>query len=395
MAPLIRGSRSGNGHCHPKLAASAFAFVKELEGFSYELSGLDHVWDVLFPDKAERWDHLHINKYENTFYITHVCNGDGLEVKPGKAVRPADSMSSSSSQAGDLDQLEAGWEPLLTSARRWLRVARKDWIGANRRVQLEYPLRNRYGVIPHALVRASLLDAYRLDEELGKRKTLKLVRLVEDGFFLKDENTVVSSMTAADYFRYCRIAYIAGRRKGEMVDASLSGSEMYRRYADGRHEGLLDIDPDSEQEFADWIDGAHSKRVAGGHPWEIKRGGNTTHIDLVASRPSPYRHDGFRIELQGDSIGRMAETMRMFLAIHKAGLPISIADPEGVRKRLLALDKIGIIPSFASLHGANRHFSPDQDVFDVMSYDAMGRYKLRAGPFVTWEPLPLLKPRGT
>jgi hypothetical protein len=29
---------------------------------------------------------------------------------------------------------------------------------------------------------------------------------------------------------------------------------------DGRHEGLLDIAPDSPQEFADWLDGVHPKR---------------------------------------------------------------------------------------------------------------------------------------
>lgn len=395
MATIFRGLRGRNVHFNLKLATSAYAFMKELESFSYELSVRDHVWDVLFPGKGERWDYLHINKYENTFYVTRVCNGDGLEVEPGKAVRPTDSPSSLFSETGDPGQLEAMWEPLITSARRWLQVVRKDWIGANRRVQLGYPLSERYGVIPHALIRATLPDAYRIDEELGKGKTLRLVRLVEGGFFSKDENTIVSTMTAADYFRYCEIAYIAGRRKGEMVDESLSGKEMYRRYADGRHEGLLDIDPDSEQEFADWIDGTHPKRGARGHPWEIKRGGNTTHIDLVVSRPSPHRHDGFRIELRSESIGRMAETLRMFLAIREAGLHISLADPGGVRKRLLALDSIGIIPSFASLHRANQHFRPDQDVFDVMYYNDLGRYKRRVSPFVTWEQLPILKPIGT
>jgi len=30
-----------------ELTASTFAFVKELGGFSYELSALDRVWDIL------------------------------------------------------------------------------------------------------------------------------------------------------------------------------------------------------------------------------------------------------------------------------------------------------------------------------------------------------------
>lgn len=164
---------------------------------------------------------------------------------------------------------------------------------------------------------------------------MAFVRLVEDGFFLKAENTEAPTMTAADYFKYCRIACIAGKRDDETVNASLSGREMYGIYADGRHEGLLEIDPDSEQEFADWIDGTHPRRTVGGHPWEIKRGGNTTHIDLSVSRPSPYRKEGFKVELRAESTGRLAETPRIFLAIHEAGLPISIAHPEAVRKRLL------------------------------------------------------------
>jgi hypothetical protein len=200
-------------------------------------------------------------------------------------------------------------------------------------------------------------------------------------------------MTAADYFQYCRIAYIAGKRKGETVDKSLSGREMYSRYADGRHEGLLEIDPDSEQEFADWLDGKHPKRGAGGHPGEIKRGGNTTHIDLIVSRPSMYRSEGFKVELHGESIGRMAETIRMLLAIHAANLPISIANPAGVRKRLLAQDNIGIIPVYASLHRANQHFGQDKGVFDVMHFDGLGRFKRRIVPFITWESLPILRPK--
>lgn len=377
-----------------KLTASVYALVKELGDFSYELSVLDHVWNILFPNKGEKWQHLYVNKYKHTFYITHVDGGGGsLEVEQKKGVRAMDFRGAPYYSVENHGKLAKVWETLIESARKWLKVARKDWIKANKRVQVEYPLRHRYGVAPHALIRASLPDVYRLDKELGKGRTRKLVRLVEDGFFLKKDNTEVSSMTADDYFQYCRIAYLAGKRKEETIDESLSGREMYSRYADGRHEGLLEIDPASEREFADWIDGKHPKRKRGGHPWEIKRGGNITHIDLTVSRSSPYRQEGFKVELRGESVVRMVETMSMFLAIHEAKLPISIANPDGVRKRLLAQDNIGFIPSYASLHRADQHFSRDEDVFDVMYFDDLGRFKRRMTPFVTWEPLPILKPR--
>ncbi len=366
-------------------------FVQELADFSFELSVLDRVWNLLFPDEREKWQHLHVNKYQNEFYITHV-NGEsgGLKVEPKKVVEPMRDFSPRWAQ--NHHHLDETWTPLIMFAHKWMKVIRKDWIKANKRIQAEYPLQYRYGMAPHAVIRASLSDIYRLDRELGKIRTRKLVRLVENGFFLKNDNTEVATMTANDYFEYCRIAYIAGKRKEDMIDPSLSGREMYSRYADGRHEGLLHIDPDSEQEFADWIDGTHPKRSQGGHPWEIKRGGNTTHIDLSVMRPSLYQKTGFKVELRGESIGRMAETIRMFLAIQEAGFPISIANPEGVRKRLLAQDNIGIIPSYASRHRANQHFGRDEEVFDVMHYDDFGRFKRRITPFIRWEPLPILKP---
>jgi hypothetical protein len=378
-----------------ELSTYAFDFVKELGEYVCELSGSDRIWNILFPDAGEKWHHLHVNRYQNTFYITHV-NGDssGLEVEPKKAVRAMDPMGIPSSRwTENHDQLDETWGPLIEFARKWMKVIRKDWIKANKRIQAAYPLQYRCGIAPHALVRDSLPHVYRLDKKLGKARARKLVRLVEDGFFHKPANTEVSAMTANNYFQYCRIAYLAGKRNDDAVDPSLSGREMYSRYADGRHEGLLDIDPASEQEFAEWIDGTHPKRGQGGHPWEIKRGGNTTHIDLSVSRPSLYRKEGFKIELRGESMGRMVETMRMFLAIHEAGLPISIANPEGVRKRLLAQDNIGIIPSYDPLHRANQHFGRDEDVFDVMHYDDLGRFKRRITPFITWEPLPIFKPR--
>ena len=355
---------------------------------------VDRVWDILFPVKEKQWHHLHVNKYKQTFYITHI-NGDGgtIEVELKKDVQILDSIGTRSSSIENHGQLTVIWATLIKSAHKWLKTATKDWIKTNKRIQVEYPLHQRYGIAPNTLIRNSLPDIYQLDKELGKNATRRLVRLVEDGFFLTTKNTKVSSMTAADYFQYCKIAYIAGKRKEETIDNSLSGQEMYSRYADGRHEGLTDIDPISEQEFADWIDGKHPKRNHGGHPWEIKRGGNTTHIDLTVLRQPSYQQGGFKIELRGESIGRMVETMRMFLAIHDANLPISIANPESVRKRLLAQDNIGIIPSYVSLHRANQHFSQDKNVFDVMYYDAIGRFKRRITPFIIWDPLPIIKPR--
>lgn len=377
------------------LTISTYNLLQELDDFSYSMSSSDRVWNILCPSGSNHWHHLRVSRYRETFYLSHINGNSGtLEIEPGQEVRVLSAAEYASCRGLNRGRTAAAWELLLTSASAWLKVVRKDWIKANRRVREEYPLSDRYGIVPHAIIRASLPDIYRLDTELDKESTQEFLRLVEDGYFNKAEYTEMATMTAADYFNYCRIAYLGGKRDDENVDVSLSGREMYARYADGRHEGLLDIDPESADEFAAWIDGKHPQRTVGGHPWEVKRGGNTTHIDLTVSRPSPYRKEGFKVELRAESTSRQAEMLRMALSLHNAGLPFSIAEPEAVRNRLLAEDNIGIVPAYSSRHRANQHFQSSDDVFDVMHYNDLGRFKRRITPFITWKPLPLLKPKN-
>ena len=371
-----------------------YDFISLLKRFDYTLSGRDHTWKVLFPDKSGKWHYLFISKYRETFFI-HYINGDNdsLEIELDKSVKIRDSAFGDARTFYPEEESIEVWVELILSAQRWMKKAEKDWIKTNKQILEEYPLNYRTGTVPASIIRASLSDIYRLDKELGKRKVKQFVKLVEDGYFYNMDHGTVDAMSASKFLEYCKIAYIAGARKDEQIDSDLSGREMYQRYADGRHEGLLDIDPDSEHEFADWIDGKHPKKSGGGHPWEIKRGGNTTHISLYVRRPSYYQKEKFVVELNGPALTRLAETVRMFLAIHQASLPITISNPESIRKRLLGQDNIGIVPVYSSQHRANQEFGEEEDVFDVLHYDNLGRYKRRITPFIRWESLPVLKLR--
>lgn len=376
-----------------KFEDNVYTLIDELEYFDYHINSIDHIWDILFLDKKEKWNHLCVTKYQEVYYIG-LIDGDltTLEVQNKKSITEAASFGRSTFDCHSEDSSSA-WNFLIISALNWLKLVKKDWIKANKMAQEHYPLNRRLGFAPNTLVRASLSDVYRIDQELGKSKTKKFIHLVESGYFRDEKNTIRSSMTANDFFAYCKIAYAAGQRKEDTVNDEQSGRAMYQRYADGRHEGLLEIDSDSATEFADWIDEKHPKRERGGHPFEIKRGGNTTHIDLCVSRPSYHQKEGFTVRLRGSAISRLKETICMFLAIYDTGLPITIADPESIRKRLLAQDNIGIIPCYNSLHRANQYFREDQSVYDVLHYDDFGRYKTRMKPFITWDPLPILKPK--
>lgn len=373
-------------------ASNFYSFIEELKDFEYTMSSSDRIWDIIFFSQPKKWHRIRVSKYKETFYIFDIHDDlSTLEVELHKSVKQASSFSHSPFSRIEEDDIPA-WNKLIIAARKWLKLTKKNWIKTNQQVNISYPLKYRKGIVTNSVVRASLSDLYRIDKALGARKMKKFIKLVETGYFFRKENSTLDSMTANDFFKYCKIAYIHGQEKNDHIDENLSGREMYKIYADGRDEGLLDIDPDSETEFADWIDGKHPKKSTGGHPWEIKRGGNTTHISLYVSRPLYGFKEGFEICLCGESIGRLKETLCMFLGIHEEGLPITISSPEGTRKRLLAQDNIGIVPCFHSLHRANQSFYEHEDVYDVLYYDDFGRYKRRITPFIAWEPLPVLKP---
>lgn len=379
-----------------RIQESVYRLLEEMDGFQYDAVGLDRVWDLVFPDSIGQWRWVRVTHYREAYFLFHV-DGDapGLEARPGREVTSMTSLGKPGGQEASRDPVDA-WEPLIEAMRKRLPRVRRDWIKANREAVDGYPLDRRRGILPHIVARESLPDMYRIDRELGTEACKAFIDLVESGHFHREENVIAPALSAREYFRYCKLAYVAGKRPDEEVDQSMSGRAMYRRFADGRHEGLLDIDEESTGEFGDWIDGKHPKRSTGGHPWEIKRGGNTTHVDLAVYRP-PGGKDGFHIELIAPALGRLAEAVRMLLAIHARRLPITIDDPEGIRKRLLAQDNIGIVPRHETLHRAAQDFDKNRSVYDVMHYADLGRYKRRLTPFIAWDPLPLLvpKPDGT
>ncbi|HEU5281723.1 MAG TPA: hypothetical protein VFU82_07090 [Gammaproteobacteria bacterium] len=369
-----------------------YSFIAEIKNFSYTISYKDKNWDIIFLDQKNKFQRIYITHSYDDYYISDIDGGlCTLEVKQNYSVKVAQSFGARPFQDFSHDPATR-WDALITSARHWLKKIEKDWIKVNKGICKTYPLNRRYGIVPHSIIQASLHDIYRIDHDLGKRGKKKFIQLVEDGYFLDEKNTIRREMSANDFFEYCKIAYIAAKRKEDHFDEDMMGRAMYQRFADGRHDGLLDIDPASSEEFAEWIDGAHAKKGLGGHPWEIKRGGNTTHIDLCVSRPQSDQRAGFIVTLKGHSIGRLKETISMFLAIHQSGLPITIDDPVGIRKRLLGEDNIGIVPFHCSLHRANQRYPDFQDVYDVLHFDDLGRYKTRVASFATWEPLPVFRP---
>jgi hypothetical protein len=364
-------------------------FLNFLEEFEYELLVSDHIWSVIFSEKR-KWYHLCITKYREKYFINQInSNNCSLEISPDE-VKEAEFFGMNCIGKGNPASI---WKPIIITALDWLKIVKNNWIRANEIIHKGYPFKYRFGIIPNSIVRCALpTTLFRVDEDLGKEKCQKFINLVEGGHFFNDQHELIKSLTANKYFEYCKIAYIAAQREGEIVDANLSGRKLYEQFADGRHEGLLNIDGDSEEEFESWIDYKHPERIHGGHPWEIKRGGNTTHINLSVMKKSQVKGAPYVVQIRGEAINRLEEAIRMFLALYEASYPISIVNPDKIRMRLLGQDNIGIIPLHIVSHRANQLFNEKDDVFDVIYYEEIK--KLGISSFITWRPLPILKPRN-
>jgi hypothetical protein len=122
--------------------------------------------------------------------------------------------------------------------------------------------------------------------------------------------------------------------------------------ADNRHEGLLDLPLNDPEAFAEW----HKNRVGGGHPWEICRGGNSTHISLYVMSSG----GGWQLCLSGFSTTRVVETAKMAIALFERGVPFVLAMKEEMLQMLTGRDFVGIVPDDVGL-GYNHEEFPAED----------------------------------
>lgn len=144
----------------------------------------------------------------------------------------------------------------------------------------------------------------------------------------------LSAMTSGLYFNACKLGYAANQYEGA---EDLPAKELYLKHADGRDDGLLELDEASAEAFETW---SFDRKQQGGHPWEVCRGGNSTHISLYVIHDA----QGWSFRLAGSSIGRSVETVKFFLALTEQGYPVSLSDGKEILAMLKGEDYIGIVP---------------------------------------------------
>lgn len=187
------------------------------------------------------------------------------------------------------------------------------------------------------------------------------------------------SMTANDFFRFCAMGYAENKYNG----CDKTPKEQYYLHADGRDEGLKDLDPDDPEAFHAWL---HDYSHGGGHPWEVCRGGNSTHVSL---RPMDDK-DGYFLYLDGDAWNRTIETVKFYLALTRAGIPVYLIEAHTLADRLAEKEWIGIVPDGVMPAYCESWF-PNEHIIDYMNLPYDDREKFL--PFCVWydeEPIMLV-----
>ena len=193
----------------------------------------DRKWDCFYlPVKREgKLISLHfwIMEYERKFYI-FLGREDRFDVKKGK------------------NKIEGIYKTILLEALRFWKKYKKN------KILIEKTL-------PYDVRTGKIIGKYLLSKIMSKEERLKLER---DYMKNQKKKEIGKQISLNDYLNVAAICYKAAYRK---ECKNLSPIKMYKKWADGRDNGLLNIrNKDSKKEFAEWL---KTEAYGGGHPFEI------------------------------------------------------------------------------------------------------------------------------
>lgn len=117
-------------------------------------------------------------------------------------------------------------------------------------------------------------------------------------------------------------------------------------------------------------------------PWEVCRGGNSTHIDCFVHQDA----HGYYLVVAGLAETRTIEAVRFFLALHRAGVPVCIRNAEELKARLTGAESIGIVPEGVFPAYCHDRF-PGEDIVDFMNLPREHQDEL--AKYCRWQPIPV------
>jgi len=119
-----------------------------------------------------------------------------------------------------------------------------------------------------------------------------------------------------------------------------SAKDWYRNFADGRDDGLTEVDEDSHTDYLEWAAQRGKYCFNGHHPWEIERGASVSlDMHLYIKKESD---NGYCFLLSFHPL-RVPELVKGFVRMRTLGIPVEINDNEKLYKLLKCEDYIGIV----------------------------------------------------
>ena len=340
----------------------------------------DHeAWELDYPYATE-WIGVTVSQYEGVWSVHHDQIPASWRYDPSQhAVSGFDSSDDAEVTSALHDYLK--WLAAAVAAQLTAFLADPEKYNAF--VEAHVPHRERLGKIRRKdLWRVLPTEHHYLRDELRPDQVEEFVRIAPG----LSEATVIPELTRDAYLHSVAICYAGAGY--ERLDG-LSPLAQYRKLADGRHDGLLNLRGHDAAAMAAWFNG----QPRGGHPWEIARGGNTTHISLYVLK----QERGYALILDGSARTRAAETIRMALALARAGIPFQFRDAASLVRMAQGEDWVGIVPRHADSYSSSQLFPAQDDVKDILSYAAIEEYPA-VDEQVRWfpiEPLHLVTPQNT
>jgi hypothetical protein len=305
------------------------------------------LWKSYYPAKT-KWYSISVSQvYGQVFFYINTRLAFATKKDP------ADDGRESAVSAKLLDWVHASLKKVIAKLR-------KDPAAYNQYIAKHLPHQKRFGRI----VRKDYWQVFPKEEKrIKKGITKKDIETLHQIVLQSAEDAppqVLKSLTARDFFRYCEMGYDRNSYFAK-EKTKMSAKEKYSRLADGRDCGLRDIDQRSESAFKKW----YRQDSRGGHPWEICRGGNSTHISLYVQP----QEGGWDLSLGGSSDSRVNETIKIALALYANHVPFQLSEAEEIFRMVTGTDFIGIVPEDVSPSYCHDYFPDEDNIIDFMNLD--------------------------
>ena len=302
----------------------------------------EELWNYYYPDEI-KWYNFSSTKYEDVYYL-YFDSKITLQFK----------IENNNGKLYDFQSDLADW--ILIKIEETVNKILTDTVSYNQYIVDNLPFKKRKGRILRNDYWSIFADESEEIKKTINAEKLEILEKVRDQSISKSLN-YLDKITATDFFRICEIGYDANNYFDKR---NLSAKEKYISMADGRDCGLTKIVESSTDAFENWF---KKERYCGGHPWEICRGGNSTHISLYVSHDG----NGWYFWLAGYSWARVIETILMAVAFYEQNIPFVLEKATEIYNMAQGIDYIGIVPETVIPRYCHSMFPEEDNIIDFMN----------------------------